>query len=302
MGQRQSQLVSNFLSNNISSTNISQVIQNYATSTNAVSTNTQNLNVSIQAGNILPTSTINVKQRIQSYINVNNLVDRTNTTELTASLQQAATNDISSSLTRITDGLADILPNLFAGESKQEFITNIQNNLSTYVNQVVNESTVDELLLSSSNVQNGTIVLNAQDIAGNLNFTQEIQSEVMGENIVKAITNVILASDQVQQLENNVQSTATDVAESPITSLTKGGAGTLVLIIGAIIGLLFIIAGAVVAFAGPSLFLIPPKTAIIIGAIVAVIGLIIGGASLAYFFINRANNTTAAAGAVANAR
>jgi hypothetical protein len=49
----------------------------------------------------------------------------------------------------------DFLANLFAIPANQEIRQDVLNNLSTYVRNVINEDTVDELLLSSANYQRG---------------------------------------------------------------------------------------------------------------------------------------------------
>lgn len=202
MGNKQSQLIQNFISNNVNTTAISSIISKYATNTQAVVTNTQDLCVNIAAtGDIdFGPGGFTASQRIDSLINVETLIDRVNKQELVNELQKAVTTELRDAIERVTTGL-----DIFEIPTNQEIRNDLITNMGTYVNSVINTSTIDELLLSATNYQKGCYNFTATNIRGPVVITQDIQSSVMGKNIVKQVMDNALRNKDIQELSQKVE-------------------------------------------------------------------------------------------------
>lgn len=291
MGQAQSQEINNFISNYVNTNVISEVISRYATRTNAVSTNIQDVAIRITSGEI--TGSINVSQEIESYINVEQLIKQANTTELTNDLQHAVEETLHSAIINSTDFLAD----LFAIPANQAIRQDVLNNLSTYVRNVINTDTIDELLLASSNYQTGQLVIDARMIHGPITFTQKIQSNIMANNIVQQVIQNALNNKQVQQLAAVIKAEEERQSTAPLSDIGRGigqGASTLGANLGGIgrnivnigliiVALIILIIAIVVALI---LKVRPSIKALIIGGAVLV-ALILGGIGIVGFLRNR---------------
>lgn len=285
MGQRQSQEINNFVDTYVNTNAISEVISRYASRTNSVSTNVQDVAIRITAGEV--TGPINVSQEIESYINVEQLINRANITELTNDLQQTVEEQLRGAILSSTDFLAD----LFAIPANQQIRQEVLNNLSTYVSNVINTDTIDELLLSSSNYQKGNLVIDASTISGPITFTQRIQSNIMAENIVEQVIQNALQNREVVQLATRIEAQEERQATAPLSDIARGigqgaaafgaqaGAGVAaltsnVLNIGLIIvGIIILIVGIVLA-----VFLkVNPAIKWTLVIVAVVLALIIGG-------------------------
>lgn len=284
MGNSTSQSIERFLTNDVNNTSIQQVIQRYATETNAVSTNTQNLRWTLNAGGNINLNA-NVQQLITSYIDVQQIVDRADKTALVDDLRVAVTSTLDDALTKTTDGLAGFLQN----PSNQTLVSDVRNRISTYVNQTINTNTIDQLLLSSSNVQNGILDLTAaQDINGDIQWNQNIQSSIMAQNIVRQVVDNSLQNTQVQELVTKVTGRGDVVEESPITTVTNSIAGaangllnprSIILIVSIILGIVI----AIAAIAAAVLLTVPMKTRYIIGGVGIAVGVVIAIAGIIYY-------------------
>jgi hypothetical protein len=284
MGNSTSQSIQRFLSNDVNSSVVQQVIQRYATETSAVSTNTQALKWTLNAGRTINLNA-NVRQLITSYIDVQNIIDRSDKTALVDDLRTAVTTTLDDALNKATDGLAGFLQN----PSNQTLVSDVRNNISTYVNQTINTSTIDQLLLSSSNIQNGVLDLTAgEDINGNLQWNQTIQSEVMATNIIKQVVDNALQNTQVQDLVTKASGNLTVVEKSPITTGVEAIAGVaksllnpraIILIVAIVLGIVIAIAAIAAAF----FITVPMKTRYIIGGAGVAVGVIVIIAGIIYY-------------------
>lgn len=68
---------------------------------------------------------------------------------MTNDIQQAVSSELESAVKRLTDGLGD----LFAIPTNQQIRESVINNMSTYVRNAITVDDVNDLLLSSNNVQ-----------------------------------------------------------------------------------------------------------------------------------------------------
>lgn len=272
MGQSQSQEIERFINNNVNTTAIANVISNYATRTNAITTNVQDLCVNIVAqGDIdFGQQGFNASQEIESIINVDTLIDRANTVELVNELQRVVSTELKDSIERVTGGLE-----IFTIPSNQRLRDEVINNMDSYVSQVINASTLDEVLLSASNVQRGCYNFQAQNVRGPLVITQRIQSNIMAENIVRQVMDVALQNRDVQVISTQIegQLRSENTAQIPNISSLFGGIAFY------IVGALFIIGGIILAYFLPATInakIITAVFGIIIGIILIAIGFIRG--------------------------
>jgi len=285
MGNSVSQSIERFLQNDINSTVIQNVISRYASETSAVSTNVNKIDIVIGDDH---TNTVDVvasiRQRIESYINVNQMIDRANTANLSNDLAQAVTNTINDGIKKVTDGIAGFLTN----PSYQKLSSTVINNMSSYVSQTINTTTVDTLILSSSNFNDNRLVIMGKDIKANINFTQEIQAKIMAQNIIKQVTDNILKNSEVQQLANDIQGQLDANEKSPITTLANAASSflnprALILIATIAIGVIIAIVGIVAAV----LVEVPPKTKMIIGGAGIALGVLIALGGILYYMFSK---------------
>lgn len=262
MGQRQSQEIERFITNNVNTTAIANVISSYATRTNAITTNIQDLCVRIVAtGDIdFGQQGFTASQEIDSLIDVQVMVDRADRDELVNDLQRVITTELTDAIERTTGGL-----DIFELPANQRLRTDVINNLSNYVNQVVNIQTLDEVLLSASNVQRGCYEFSAENVRGPLVITQRIQSNIMADNLVRQVMERALANREIQDISTQQQGQLTSENTTQIGNLLGGSIGTL-LFYG--IGALAIIIGIVLAYFLP----VSIKGKVVVG----VLGLLIG--------------------------
>lgn len=241
MGQTQSQEINTFVDNYVNSTSLSDIISRYASTTNAISNNTQKFYLDLNARDI--SGNVKVFQTIASIIDMQQLVDRANTTQLTNDIQQAVTSELEDAVKRITDGLGD----LFATPTNQQIRDSVINNMSTYVRNAITVDDVNDLLLSSNNVQEQRIVITARDITGDLAFDQKIQANITAKNVIETTINNILQNKDVQQLANIVKPKIESESESAIskgiTSIFRGG------ILWSILTVIILIVGIILAIA-----------------------------------------------------
>lgn len=268
MGNTTTQEIDRFISNNVNTTAISEVISSYATSTNSISNNVQDVSINVRGSTI--EGPINVSQEIQSYIDVEQLLDRSNITELTNDIEQVVSTEIKDAIMRTTDGI-EFLSNPLNQALRERVLSQIDN----YTRQVVNTSRIDDLLLSASNYQKGNLVVDQSMVNGPIVFTQRIQSNMMASNIVRDVLAVSLQNRDVQQLYTVTDTTIQSENISPITTavratggLFSGGITSWLFYIGAI---LVLIIGFLIAFFLPAL----PTIKIAIGVISFVIALVL---------------------------
>ena len=236
MGQSQSQEVDRFVDTYVNTQFLSEVVSRYATSTDAVTRNVQDFYLDLDARDI--GGDITVAQNISSVINVRQMVERADNTEITNDIQEAVTTELRSAIESVTDGLSDI----FSRPTNQAIRDQVLNNLDTYVRNVVTTETVDDLLTSSNNVQNQRIVINARDVTGDLTFDQNTQSEIIAENMSETIVNRLLENEEVRELGTLVTGEVTRESTLPsLGGLFSGwipiAVAILVLIIGVILAL-----------------------------------------------------------------
>jgi hypothetical protein len=285
MGNSVSQSIERFLQNDISSTFVQNVISRYASETSAVSTDVNKIDIVIGDEN---TSTVDltasIQQRIESYINVNQMIDRANKANLTNDLAQAVTNTINDGIKKVTDGIAGFLTN----PSYQKLSSTVINNMSSYVSQTINTTTVDTLILSSSNFNDNRLVIMGKDIKANINFTQEIQAKIMAQNIIKQVADNVLKNSEVQQLANDIQGQLDANEKSPITTIANAASSflnprALILIATIAIGVIIAIVGIVAAV----LVEVPPKTKMIIGGAGIALGVLIAIGGILYYMFSK---------------
>jgi hypothetical protein len=285
MGNSVSQSIDTFLKNDVSSTVVQNVISRYASETSAISTNTNNIDIVIGDEH---SNTVNVnasiQQRIESYINVNQMIDRANKTNLTNDLVQAVSSTINEGIKKVTDGIAGLLTN----PSYQKLSNTVANNMSSYVASTINTTTVDTLILSSSNFNNNKLVISGKDITANINFTQEIQAKIMAENIIKQVADNLIKNSDVQQLANDIKGQLDANEKSPVSTLANAAASflnprALILIATIAIGVII----AVAAIAAAILIEVPPKTKLIIGGAGIVLGIIVALGGILYYMFSK---------------
>lgn len=217
-----------------------------------MSTNSQDVNIVITAKDV--GAPINISQEIQSHINVNQLLDRSNKNQLVNDLQNVVENSLRDAILTSTDFLAD----LFAIPANQKIRQDVLNNLSTYVRNTINLSTVDQLLLSSSNYQKGSLTITSDYLTGPITFNQKIQSNIMADNIVKDVIDNAIQNREVQQLVNLTENQIEREATAPLSDISRGvGAG-------------------VAAFGANAGSKIWAYALIIIGVIILIVGIIVG--------------------------
>lgn len=285
MGQQQSQEIQRLVSNNVNTTAIANVISNYATRTNAVVTNTQDMCVNIVAtGDIdFGEGGFTASQEIESLIDIQTLIDRSDKDQLVNDLQRVVSTELKDAISRVTGGL-----DIFETPNNQRIRDDVLNNIDTYVNQTINTQTLDEVLLSASNVQRGCYNISANNIRGPLVFSQRIQSNIMANNIVQQVMERAIQNTEVQEFaaraEAEIQSE--NKAEVPNVSglvggLFGGGFGTWLFYI---LGALSIVGGLVLAYFLPFDIRAKVITAIIgilLGVVLIVVGIIRSRASAA---------------------
>lgn len=271
MGQQQSQLIQNFINNNVNTTAIASVISNYATRTNAITTNTQDLCVNINAtGDIdFGQGGFTASQEIESLIDVQSMVDRSDKDQLVNDLQRTVSTELKDAIERVTGGL-----DIFEIPANQQLRNDVINNLDSYVNQTINTQTVDEVLLSASNVQRGCYNFSAENVRGPLVITQRIQSNIMADNLVKQVMDRALENREIQELATRTQGQLTSENTTQIPNLLGGGIGTWIFYIG---GAIVIVLSIILAYFLP----VTVKVKVIIG----IIGILIGIALLIAGFI-----------------
>lgn len=284
MGGVQSQQVQNFLTNDVNLSVIQSVIQRYASQTDAVVKGEQGLRVVVTAKNIT-NNNFTLRQSISSYINVDQLVSRANNTELSNDLQSAVQSTLSNALDKYVDSIAGFL----SSSSNQQLVNDVRNSLSTYVSQTINQSTVDNLLLSSSNVQNGVLEFRAEDlISGNtVVWDQSIQANLMAKNIIESVVSNALSNKQVQQLGTDVKNTVTSKETNPVSDIVRAGAKLLnprsiILIAALIIGVIVAIVAVVAAFMVP----LTPKLRLVVAGAGVVLGIIIAVCGIIYYAVS----------------
>lgn len=263
MGQRQSQIVQNFLNNNVNTTAVSDVISSYATRTNAVTSNVQDLCVNIAAtGDIdFGTTGFQANQEIESLINVQTLVDRADRADLVNDLQRTISEELRNALERTTGGI-----DIFEASVNQELRNTILNNLDSYVNQTVNLSSIDEVLLSASNVQRGCYNFSAANVRGPLVINQRIQSNIMAENLLRSVIERAVSNREVQNIITRAEGQLVSENTLQVPGLNLfGNIGSIVLYI---LGGLAILAGIIAAFLLP--------TTITVRIVAAAIGIVLG--------------------------
>lgn len=212
------------------------------------------------------------------------MIDRANTANLSNDLAQAVTNTINDGIKKVTDGIAGFLTN----PSYQKLSSTVINNMSSYVSQTINTTTVDTLILSSSNFNDNRLVIMGKDIKANINFTQEIQAKIMAQNIIKQVTDNILKNSEVQQLANDIQGQLDANEKSPITTLANAASSflnprALILIATIAIGVIIAIVGIVAAV----LVEVPPKTKMIIGGAGIALGVLIALGGILYYMFSK---------------
>lgn len=285
MGNSVSQSIDRFLSNDVSSTVVQEVIERYASETTAISTNTNVLNIVIGGESTEAiTGPIDIKQKITSYINVNQMVDRSNKTELSNDLVQSVTTSINDAIDKVTDGIAGFLQN----PSNQSIVSTVKNKMSSYVSQVISVDTVDNLVLSSSNYNNGTLTINAKYISGPINYTQEIQSSIIAQNIVKQVVDNAIKNKEVQDLENDIRGALSAEEKSPLTTIANAASSflnprSLILIAALVIGIIVAIIGVVAAV----MITVPPKMKMIIGGAGVALGVLIALGGIIYYVASK---------------
>src|SRR5690606_24468637 len=113
------------------------------------------------------------------------------------------------------------LGELFSTPTNQAIRDTVLNNMDTYVSNIVNTDTIDELLTSSDNVQNQRVVIQARDITGGLNFNQNIQSNIIAKNLTETVVSRLIDNQDVERLMNDIEGSQESVAKSPITTVIE---------------------------------------------------------------------------------
>lgn len=238
MGQNQSQVVENFVKNYTNSSFLSEVISRHASNTNSIMRNVQNMDLNIDVGNI--GGDVRVFQRIDSLIDMDNLVSRDNRTQLTNDIQNALSNELQTGIERMSEAFSG----LFNTPTNQAILNNAINSVDTYVRNNVTNDTIDELLLSANNVQGQKVNLTARDITGDLTFDQRIQADIVARNLVESVTESIIGNTELTTLTNTVRSDI--VSQEKVPSILGIATPLIIGLILAIILMIFIPRGKVV--------------------------------------------------------
>lgn len=238
MGQTQSQVAENFIKNYTNTSFLSDVISRHASSTNSIMRNVQNMNLNIDARDI--GGDVRVFQRIDSLIDMNNLVSRDNRTQLTNDIQNAISNELQTGIQRMSEAFSG----LFNTPTNQAILNNAINSIDTYVSNTVTNDTIDELLLSADNVQGQMVNLTARDITGDLTFDQRIQADIVARNLIESVTESIIGNKELTTLTNTVKSDIT--SQDRVPSILGIAAPLVIGLILAIILMIFIPRGKVV--------------------------------------------------------
>lgn len=278
MGGVQSQIVRNFLSNTVNMDVIQTVINKFASETKAVTKGEQGLKFTMEAGTNISGNYIVVNQRITSYINLEQLISKSNTTQLTDELKTSVTTTLQTALDKYVDSIAGFL----TSSGNQEIVNNVRNSISTYVNQTISNETVSDLLLSSSNVQNGVLIMKAgEGIYNNtVIWNQQIQADIMAKNIIEDVVNNALKNTQVQDLGTAIENKVTSKEVSPISSLLKPR--SIILIASLIIGVILAILGIVAAV----ILTVPPKMKMVIGGAGIGLGILVALGGIIYYAVS----------------
>lgn len=237
MGLTQSQELQQYISSYVDTSAVSQVISSYATRTNAIVTNAQDMDVVIEAGTI--SGPINLEQEIESVIDVQQMVDRSDTNRLVNDLQTSLTQSLDGALSRMTEGL-DIL----SKPTNQDLVQRVSNDIHTSIQNTINTQTLDEILLSASNIQKGRLHISANTIAGPITFSQRIQANIMAQNLVKQVVSNLVQNKDIKDLSTILNGHVEIVEKSPISSLLnlskwiKIIGGVLLLLVGILLVLL----------------------------------------------------------------
>lgn len=228
MGQQQSTNIRNKIYGNISTRRTASVLSMLATSTSSVSRNAQSIALSIDADDV---GDISILQSIESYINMANMIQSSNETELADSIRLAVKEDINETIRTNTDGLA-----IFAKpENRQllnEFITNVDNIIDT---SITNQN-ISEILIQNDALQDSILTIKAKNV-GNIAINQSIHAKQTAENVIDSMLNVISSSDVVSDLEKNLEIESDIKEESPLSKLPR----MLWLIVGIIIAVILLI-------------------------------------------------------------
>lgn len=228
MGQQQSTTIRNKIYGNISTRRTASVLSMLATATSSVSRNTQSIALSIDADDV---GDISILQSIESYINMANMVQSSNESDLADSIRLAVKEDVNETIRTNTDGLA-----IFAKpENRQllnEFITNVDNIIDT---SITNQN-IAEILIQNDALQDSILTIKAKNV-GNIAINQSIHAKQTAENIIDSMLNVISSSDVVSDLEKNLEIESDIKEESPLSKLPR----MLWLIVGIIIAVILLI-------------------------------------------------------------
>lgn len=228
MGQQQSTNIRNKIYENISTRRTASVLSMLATSTSSVSRNAQSIALSIDADDV---GDISILQSIESYINMANMIQSSNESELADSIRLAVKEDINETIRTNTDGLA-----IFAKpENRQllnEFITNVDNIIDT---SITNQN-ISEILIQNDALQDSILTIKAKNV-GNIAINQSIHAKQTAENVIDSMLNVISSSDVVSDLEKNLEIESDIKEESPLSKLPR----MLWLIVGIIIAVILLI-------------------------------------------------------------
>lgn len=277
MGANQSQVIENFINNYVNTNVVSEVISKYASETNAINDNVQDIAIQLTGSTSGP---INVKQKIESVIDVEQMISRMDKVEVVNDLQRAISNSMKDAIMSSTDGLAD----LFASPSNQVIRDKVLNNINTYVSNVINTSTIDNLLLRASNYQKGNLVIDSSTIDGPIEWSQEIQSNIMGQNLIEKVTESMLQNNDVTQLTNIVETKEESKRETPISAAIADGLkdvlGGLKYMWIIILAIIVFIVGILIAVFVPA----TPKVKIIIGVVAVVVAIAL---AITFFVVSR---------------
>ena len=260
MGGSQSQELQQYVTSNINTTSISSVISRYATRTNAIVTNVQDMNIVIEAKDIK--GPIDISQEIESIIDVQQMVDRSNQTQLMNDLKTTLADTLQGGLSRITAGI-DIL----SKPENQRIVSRLSDDINTYVSNTITTDTVDTLLLSASNYQKGRLYISADLIEGPISFNQRIQSNLMAENMIKQAVNTLVKTQDAKDLSHAIQGDIKEEESTPISGLSMVWKWARIIggILLFIVGLILILTGIV--------HIIVPILVILVGSALIVWGI-----------------------------
>lgn len=211
MGQNQSQTIDTFIQNYVNTSVISEVISRYATRTESINRNVQDINLVIDVQDI--SGDVLVFQRIDSVIDVISMIDRADNTELTSELQNAVANEMKSGIERVSS----VFSGLFNTPTDQLIKNKAISEISSSVRNAITTDTVDDLIISSNNIQGQTVNITARDITGDLTFDQRIQSDIIARNIVESVTESVIKNEAINNLSNII--TSSTKSESSIVNI-----------------------------------------------------------------------------------